>query len=215
MITLGINFYLSDNPQRMDELMQCFQYNYSNPAIDSIIVMLDRKSYDYLADLKYTESDKCVWSIGGLLGSRPTYKDMFQVVDMYAKTEVRAIANSDIFFPVSSMHHYDQLKEGQVWALSRWDELPHKERKHYNHLDSQDTWVWRGDMNLTVPADFTLGLPGCDNRIAKVLLDSGYQVLNPSLTVQTVHVHNTGHRTYDRSQTVPPPYYLVKPTSLK
>lgn len=211
MITLGVNFYLSDNPQRMDELMQCFQYNFNNHAIDSIVVMLDRKSYDYLTELKYTASFKCVWLIGE---GRPTYKDMFQVVDMYAKTEVRVIANSDIFFPVSSMHDYYQLKEGQVWALSRWDELKNKERKHYNHLDSQDTWVWRGDMNLAAPADFTLGLPGCDNRIAKVLLDSGYEVLNPSLTVQTVHVHNTGHRTYDRSQTVQPPYHLVKPTRL-
>lgn len=182
--------------------------------IDLIAVMCDSAAYSYLSDLnlEYSTGDKCVYLICEEI--RPTYMDMFSLVDTYAQTEVRAIANSDIFFPVSSMHHYEQLKEGQIWALSRWDELPHKERKHYNHLDSQDTWVWRGDINLSVPADFTLGLPGCDNRIAKVLLDSGYEVLNPSLTVQTVHVHNTGHRTYDRSQTVQPPYHLVKPTRL-
>lgn len=214
MITLGINFYLSDNPNRMDELMQCFQYNYNNHAIDSIIVICNKDAGDYLIDLGYNADGRCVF-IGFIGGTgRPSYSAMFDIVNRFARTEVRAIANSDIFFPVSSMHHYEQLKEGQVWALSRWDELKNKERKHYNHLDSQDTWVWRGDMNLSEPANFTLGLPGCDNRIAKVLLDSGYQVLNPSLTVQTVHVHNTGHRTYDRSQTVPPPYHLVKPTRL-
>ena len=136
------------------------------------------------------------------------------LVDGYARTSIRAIANSDIYFPISSMHHYDHLKNGEVWALSRWDELKNKGRKLYNHKDSQDSWVWRDEMMLKMDADFTLGLPGCDNRIAKILSDSGYKVLNPSKTVQTIHLHSSNKRTYDRSQTVQPPYLLVAPTEL-
>jgi len=211
-VTLGINFYLSDNPQRMDELMQCLQYNLNNKSIDSIVMMLDTEAYNYLRGLKYHETGKIVFILGD---GRPTYDMMFTLIDDLAKTDVRILANSDMFFPNSSMHHYKHLNPGEVWALSRWDEGKNKERKLWNHRDSQDVWAWKGAMVLREPADFTLGLPGCDNRIAKILLNSGYKVLNPSINVQTVHVHNTGHRTYDRSQTVQPPYHFIQPHVLQ
>lgn len=212
LITLGINFYLSDNPGRMDELMQCLQYNINNKSIDSIVMMLDNTAYQYLRSLKYDESGKIVFIVGD---GRPSYDIMFTLIDDLAKTDIRVLANSDMFFPNSSMHHYNQLNPGEVWALSRYDEGKNKERKLWNHRDSQDVWAWRGSMKLSEPADFSLGLPGCDNRIAKILLNSGYKVLNPAITVQTVHVHRTNHRTYDRSQTVQPPYHFIQPHVLQ
>jgi len=49
----------------------------------------------------------------------------------------------------------------------------------------------------------------------------GYSIINPSVTVRTYHLHNSGYRTYGtgrgykKSEAVPPPYFFVNPTTLK
>jgi hypothetical protein len=55
-------------------------------------------------------------------------------------------------------------------------------------------------------------LPGCDNKIAYLAEQYGYNLKNPSLSVITKHMHKTNNRSgssSDLSKRIPPPYKLV------
>jgi len=63
-------------------------------------------------------------------------------------------------------------------------------------------------------ADFTLGIAGCDNKIAH-LLNKHYTLKNPSLSIKTYHLHNTNIRNYinfSHVERLPPPYFTIKPS---
>ena len=89
-----------------------------------------------------------------------------------------------------------------------------------NRADSQDVWAFYGAVPKIEGADFFVGgVAGCDNRIAKLLEDSGYNVVNPSIDIKTYHLHETGVRNYIENgkikETIPPPYKLVPPCTIK
>jgi len=54
-------------------------------------------------------------------------------------------------------------------------------------------------------ANFTQGVPGCDNKIAYLLQEAGYVVTNPSTTIKTYHLHLSGIRHYNAKYRVPRP----------
>lgn len=53
----------------------------------------------------------------------------------------------------------------------------------------------------------------CDNAIADRLYRAGYEVLNPSKTIKTYHLHQSGVRHYNTEYKVPQPYKLLHPTA--
>jgi hypothetical protein len=124
-----------------------------------------------------------------------------------AEDGINILANSDIYFD-ETLSLAQDIKEGEVYCLSRWDKTD-SGIKHLNAWDTQDAWIFRGKMN--VDANFDLGTPGCDNRIAYVLQKAGYKVLNPSCSIRAIHVHQSNHRTYTDAQRLPPPYLLLNP----
>lgn len=52
----------------------------------------------------------------------------------------------------------------------------------------------------------------CDNRLAHELKEAGFEVLNPSKTIQTFHLHDVPIRSFVEGevQRVPPPYHLIE-----
>jgi hypothetical protein len=88
----------------------------------------------------------------------------------------------------------------------------------WNHADSQDVWIFNGPVEKGVDANFLLGHPGCDNALAYKLEFSGYEVLNPSLTLKTYHQHLVMVRNYlnqkgeQKEKGIPPPYKILVPT---
>jgi hypothetical protein len=59
-----------------------------------------------------------------------------------------------------------------------------------------------------------MGIAGCDNRLAYELQEAGFQVYNPSKTIQTFHLHDIPIRTFVENviERIPPPYLLLPPT---
>lgn len=208
MITVITNFYLSDNEKRQCELNDCLSYNISNLSITQHIILCNKEAYDYINENFDFGNAKTVFIIGE---GRPTYNDFFQLSNRYAINEIRVLLNSDIFIPHSSSHHFNQIKEGVVWALSRYEGL---HGKLWNHRDSQDVWAWIGNMVEIEDADFGLGVAGCDNRIAYLFNCEGYAVLNPSIDVKTIHLHASNHRTYNPKEAIKPPYHFIQPHKL-
>jgi hypothetical protein len=151
---------------------------------------------------------------------RPTFKDFFD----YIRTEefqhsINIIANTDIFF--LNMQQIDnnlhRLQKGKTcFALTRYDYHQHRPSHLYETPDSQDTWVFNGHegLELVQNINFSMGVAGCDNRLAYELKSAGLDVLNPSKTIYTFHLHDVPIRTFVENviQRVPPPYLLLHPT---
>jgi hypothetical protein len=186
MIRLIYNYYEDKNPIRKKEIDFCLQKNLDNPHIKTIIV----------------ESD-----------AKPTYQYFFKKInDLTSPEDVNIMCNSDIFFD-DTIALAEGIRSKQFYALLRWEYMPNGTVQFNERGDSQDTWIVRGKIE-NVYGDFTLGIRGCDNRIAYEFQKAGYDVINPSRSIKTYHVHNSGIRNYTMAQVIPPPYYTLMPSSL-
>lgn len=142
---------------------------------------------------------------------RPTYQDLF---NLFSEDAINIIVNSDIFFD-KTLGLVKGIKPNQCYALSRWDWNGNGTAKMHNRIDSQDAWVFRGKVKKPMFADFYLGIPGCDNRIAYEIKKAGYLVLNPSKSIHALHYHSSAIRHYNSKTTaVPEPYAYVAPCAL-
>lgn len=188
MIYLFINLYEDKNHERYKELFKCFQLQKVNPF------------------LKVTP-----------VSGRPTYNDFFRYAnESLPNDSIVAISNSDIFFD-ETIQLAENIKQNEVYALSRWDIQKDGSSKLFNRWDSQDTWIFRTPIKEIPGADFTMGIAGCDQVIAHLLTVSGYKVTNPSKSIHCHHLHLSNVRNYIQGsnvQRLPPPYKLVTPTEL-
>ena len=149
---------------------------------------------------------------------RPTFTEMFR---MCKPDMINVIANSDIYFD-------DTIREpigaNEVRALSRWDIQADGSAKLWDHQDSQDAWIVYGGPH-EVDAPFTMGTPGCDNKLLWILREAGWRVTNPSKTIKAYHLHLVDFRSYLSGESgkarggaklyrLPPPYAFCKPHEL-
>jgi hypothetical protein len=201
LLNLYTSIYPEKNPKRMAELRECLVNNAKVFDVIWLIAELDENGkLDYLPDVSPAVIN--VLSIN----CRPTFRTMFNAVNNLSGNEdINVVANSDIYFK-------DRFKgpmPGQSFALTRYEG-----DVFLNRRDSQDAWVFSGKINVPKYCDFHIGVPGCDNRLARELSVAGYQVLNPSLTIKTYHLHK-GQKSYDNTtRRVPPPYLRLDPISI-
>ncbi len=186
MIRLFYNYYEDKHPSRKREIDFCLQMNLSNKLLQTVVV----------------ESP-----------GKPTYDFFFQKInEVTGPDDINIICNSDIFFD-STIALVSNIKEKEMYALLRWEwHGPHHIVFH-ERPDSQDTWIVKGKVE-NVMGNFSLGIRGCDNRIAYEFQQAGYKVLNPAKSIKTYHVHNSMIRNYTMADVVPPPYFTLMPTSL-
>lgn len=186
MIRLLYNYYEDKNHIRKKEIDFCLQKNLANPHINTIIVESPHK---------------------------PKYKYLFDKINqLTGPDDINIICNSDIFFD-ETISLTTKMSYNDAWALCRWEWYHDDNIKFFTRPDSQDTWIFKGKIKDMI-SDFTLGLRGCDNRIAHEIQQAGYNISNPSLSVKTYHVHNSGIRNYSNTDVVPPPYLTLSPSSL-
>lgn|SRR5574337_127368 len=184
MIRLFYNYYEDKHPARKREIDMCLQNNLENKLLNVIIIESPNK---------------------------PTYEFFFrQINKITGPDDINIICNSDIFFD-ETIALACGLRDKQVYALSRWDWHNPSRIIFFDRPDSQDTWIIKGKIE-NVFGDFTLGTRGCDNRIAYEFNKAGYTISNPSKSIKTYHVHNSGIRNYTMADVVPKPY-LTLPTS--
>ena len=195
-INLFTNYYISDNQERQLELDTCLKKNNQNEAIDNIILFTNV--------MPSLESEKIFCLFGN---DRPTYKQYFEFINNNYSNDINIIANLDIYFEDLSYPTYT-LDNNSVYALTRYDVDANGIDTFWNHIDSQDVWVFNGVIKDVQDCDFPLGIPGCDNAIADRLKKSGYNVLNPSLKFKTYHLHNTNYRTNLGINTINQPYFF-------
>ena len=192
MINLFVNLYKCGDKKRQKELDFCFKANNENPLIDRIVKFANRITYD----------------------------DFFKETANYPN-DINILANTDIYFN-DTLELVNEIRENECYAITRSEldngELVTFESKHTYNAEakpkhSQDVWVFRGHVK-NILANFHLGVPGCDNRVAYEI-GKAYQLKNPCYTIQCIHKHEEETRNYNipegYGQRIPMPYRFVDP----
>lgn len=217
------NYYVDRTPNRQHEIEQCFIRNIKCWEIDKIIVLMSVSHQMHFVQMllrndlqSYSKKIKVVLS-----EHRPSYRDWFSMTRKYSNNEcISCISNSDIFFTNEEVLKLKKYEYGinSCIALSRWDvnDIDDLSQSVINdRSDSQDCWIKKGSFFDISDANFTLGIAGCDNRIAYLFEQRGYKLTNPCYSIKSYHLHNSNVRNYiNRShvERLPPPYLRVKPT---
>ena len=200
------SYFNHRDPERKGEFEYCLQMNCENKHIKRVIV------FDESDGLPF-EHKKIIRIPHG----RPTYHDFFALTFQYPN-DINIITNSDIFFD-ESIKKAENIGLKQCYCITRHELVFGRavefKTAHKSRVDpqwSQDVWIFLGHATIndcdTVLAinnstnnydeiKFQLGLGGCDNVIAKRILQSGYTLKNPYLDILCIHNHaNQGRPNY-------------------
>lgn len=194
MVRLYINYYHS--AERSDEFSYCLAQNVACPYINEIICFSNDVSMVY---------EKVIT----IEGDRPTFQQFFDEINKRAgDDDISIISNLDIYFN-DTLGLVHNIKHNEVFCITRWD-LKDGKIKLFDTPDSQDSWVFRGKVREIANTDILmLAKWGVDNRLAWELQTAGYKVLNPSKSIQTIHVHASEVRPERTEHNVIPPPYLT------
>lgn len=182
------------NEDRNFEVITCINKNITSNLFDKIFIFSENKEERLLET--------------PIITSRITYQYVFD----NCIEGINVFSNSDIEFN-ETIKLTENIKNDEFYALTRYEDNMrlHKFDDPYEGQDSQDVWIWKDACKIK-NANFTLGLPGCDNKIAYFAVVGGYKIKNPSMSIKTYHRHTTKIRdgsSSDLSKRLPPPYALV------
>jgi hypothetical protein len=207
---LFTTYYQPKSAERKAEYDFCIEKNKVS-SIDKIYLLVEKQDEEAASKLGVEVI---------VVPQRPTFKDFFDFVSKPEFSDsINIIANTDIFF--LNMQQIDSnlhrlIKGETCFALTRHDYHHNRPSHLFDRIDSQDTWIFNGNQLLdkVQEIDFTMGVGGCDNRLARELARAGFKVLNPSKSILTFHLHDVDIRTFVQNETpvVPPPYLLLHPT---
>lgn len=218
-ITLITQFFISDTPERNEELRTALHVNVENKLIDKIILLNERIYTDEEIGIKSDKIEQIV------VNKRLNYKIVFDEVEKLKLNGYIVLSNLDIFFDktIENIRRSNIANEKALFALLRYEYNPGVSVKNsplFYHLSaSQDTWIWHTNYNLKEKErsifDFPLGKPGCDNTFIYLAQLLGFKVYNLPQLIKTYHNHSTNKRNYDANseKTLRPHYYMTAITN--
>lgn len=198
MTRLFTTYYAESRPERQAELIACLMFNAT--VFDCVCVLAEGVEKAGWGNVQWRNSCQ-----------RQTYRQVTEWAESAAADDdLIVIANGDIMLPAPGIvQMQSHLRPGTMFALSRYEA-----GQLFDRDTSQDVWAFRGPP--PVVGNFHFGVQGCDNAFAWIVRGLGYAVLNPSRSIQTIHVHASQLRTKtnNRRSRIPPPYLFVKPAYL-
>jgi len=200
-INLFISLYHINDTDRKMEIDSCLQHNLKIKQFDKIICFDEGFDWNTI--------DKNLVEIIEV-NHRPT----FASIEKYFKQdEINVISNNDIMFnsTIKKLERFFFSKATFV-ALTRIESdgtLFRKEKE-----DSQDVWAYFGNNNILKNCDFHLGLLGCDSRVIYEAWTKNYIIVNPSKSIQCMHIHDCNIRSYTQESRVAGPYLFIRPTTV-
>lgn len=201
-------YYKPNNEERLNELNQCLINNFNNNFIKKIYLLND-KIYD-LSFINYCENKITQIIVNEENNDRLGYDYAIDFINNNLEGNICILCNSDIFFDDSLEKLVDYNFDNKMLALARYNN-----NILFNKIDSQDSWIFKSKAKIDLSlCKFKFGKPCCDNRIACIFKDHGYNVINPSLTIKSHHLHNSNFRTYDKKDKVTGDYFFIKPSIL-
>ena len=197
-------YWEGKDKDRTKELITTLSNNVNNKHIEKIYLFLE-------SDKKPPVEDEKVEFIEDF--GRPTYSELLSFCNKNLEGKNCIIANTDIEFTDSlSLVSEVDLKDCFL-CLSRWDLMEDGSVAYHRAADSQDSWIFKSPApeGMVDEANFFMGQPGCDNRIAFLAKKFGLVPTNPSPVIKTIHRHLVEHRTYDFSDRLYGSYLRVYP----
>jgi hypothetical protein len=213
-ITLFCQFFVHSSPVRNAELQYCLRKNVENQYIDKIVMLNERI---YSGEELGIESSKIVQIE---FGKRLLYESVFHYVNdtAYNIQGYYIITNTDIFFDdtIHQLRYSDTHSVRKMWSLLRWEYSLDLEPTIYGpNSDSQDTWIFHTNNCVQPQAEkifrFSMGVPGCDNKMIYAAHICGFEVVNDPKAVRTYHYHMSNERNYSQANRLPRPYGAVCP----
>jgi len=211
-VNLFTQYYLDSNFDRQNELFNSLIANTLN-NFKNIILLVEN---DEVLEIVKNHFPFCQ-SIN--IGKRASFNDFFAIMDEddYSN-DINILSNSDIFFDDLDIikNYIANVPTNICLALSRYDYHSNANIVPFLRADSQDTWIFNGNPKIHTQLEYGMGIAGCDNRLAYDIQAHGYNVINPSHTIKTYHLHNSNIRNYlnDKNEPIeriPQPYLLVNP----
>ena len=207
MRNLFLQYFESENVNRRIEFNHCIKRNIENILINRVYILIE--NVDISNPLFQSEKVTIL-----VVNKRLTYRETINYINRYSNVDdINMFCNLDIYFD-ESIINFDLIDNNTFIALTRWDvNLVTHSIKFFNRKDSQDSWIWKGHLNLDkFNLNYYLGTKGCDNAICGEFYENGFKVCNPSLKIKTYHLHNLNNRTYLNGPTVNLNLYTVTPT---
>ena len=195
MFNLITSYYNSHNDERQQELKECLTYNSQNDYIEKIYLLNDH-IYDIdFIDNKY--KTKIIQLVVNDKNKQKLYYDCaIQFANNYLFGQLCILSNADIYFDNTLQLLENYNFKNIAFALSRYDN-----NVLYQEIFSQDSWMFLSPLNVDISQlNFQFGVCGCDNRFARIIVDSGYYLINPSKTIKTHHLHNSNYRTCEEPE---------------
>lgn len=209
---LLVGFYNDASPARTEEFIECVRRNSANPHIDEVVVFIEDGITCSTARERFPAlGHRNVRLVAH--GQRLAYVQLFDYANRYLRGLGVIIANADIFFDETLALLDDEPLRDRMLCLSRWDEGADGLPSHFDRPDSQDAWIFEPPLPH-IAADFYLGKPGCDNRLAYEAERAGLAVSNPSRSVRARHLHQSAVRRYKERDRLHGPVRLVPTSSL-
>jgi hypothetical protein len=208
MFELITTYYKAADPEREAENLQCLVNNLNHPLIERVHLFLQSSNRPNLSrhdKLNFVFHDK-----------RPTFSELFAYGNSLNVDIIKVVANSDIFFDDSIKLAVQALQKWDVLALTRWDYSENGSHDFYNNFKSQDVWIFKNFIDESI-GNYHIGRHGCDIRLAYEFKNRKYKIINPSLSIKTIHIHSSGLRPYFEDpnyEYVSPPYLYLLPTYL-
>jgi len=197
------SYYIDPNNLRRKEINHVLEKNFS-AGFDYIFIHSEASIEEIKNQIDFNTLSPHTQLIIGLISQRPTFNSLFKTAEHKILKDIKDkllfVANSDIYF--DKLQEYERIykvfqhKEKIALALSRWDIQEDGSSQFVDRLDSQDAYVFYGDIEFRLKKDFCMGVPGCDNRLVYDLIEAGYNVLNPSLNLKIYHYHISDVRRY-------------------
>ena len=195
MINVFFPYYTCGDEDRQFEIDLCLAKNIENSAIDRLFVLIDDGT-------NYSSPCPKVEVIH--LDCRPSYSKWLELTSSLHLEGISVLCNSDIYFDSSICDLGEVITAEKCFvALSRWELINEQISLHKNPHWSQDVWaVHCSDeypKEMLRSLDFPMGVPRCDNKIAYLFAIRGWRIFNPCRFIQSIHVHETQLRSYDKN----------------
>lgn len=210
MFNLITTYYKSGNEIRQSEINECLINNFNNQYIAKIYLLND-SVYDLDFVSKNIENKIVQIVVDDNNKTRLGFDYAFEFVNKNLSGEKCIVSNSDIYFDLTLELLNEYNLDNKCLALTRYD----KNKLIYGSR-SQDSWIFKSPLNIEPNKfNFKFGHPGCDNRIAQIIKESGYNITNPCVTIKTHHLHMSGIRNWTEKDRIKGEYLFLKPCELK
>lgn len=203
------SFYIPKSTSRLDEFKECIIKN-ALPFLEQHIVCEDEQSVKIVKSI-------CPSCIVHVITGRPTFNDFIEIIQKDATEDtIFVLMNGDIVIDETILLLKDIDFKKNVVCLQRWE----KDYKN-NYISiatvpgSQDMWCWKTPLNVSNIGKYYMGIPGCDNRLAKELSEQGFNCINCPYELISYHVHKeTSREYYITNEIISGDYLRVYPTRI-